>query len=136
MQIHSKLVDVFALVSTPSGLEKWWALKASGKPLPGEEYQLNFGEGYDWTARVTRIELNSSFELEMRSADADWVNTRVGFSVQESTQATQLEFYHSGWPQINDHYKISAFCWAMYLRLLKRFAEHGEFVPYHERLEA
>ena len=30
----------------------------------------------------------------------------------------------------------STFCWAMYLRLLKRFVEAGEVVPYAERLDA
>ena len=34
----------------------------------------------------------------------------------------------------NDHYKISSYCWAMYLRILKRYVESGEEVPYENRL--
>ena len=36
----------------------------------------------------------------------------------------------------NAHYRTSAFCWAMYLRLLKKYVETGEVVPYERRLEA
>jgi Activator of Hsp90 ATPase homolog 1-like protein len=31
--------------------------------------------------------------------------------------------------------KISSYCWAMYLRILKRYVEFGEEVPYEKRLQ-
>jgi hypothetical protein len=48
---------------------------------------------------------------------------------------TAVNFYHTGWPQKNEHYKISSYCWAMYLRILKRHLEYGESVPYEKRLQ-
>jgi hypothetical protein len=36
---------------------------------------------------------------------------------------------------VSAHYRTSSFCWAMYLRLLKRYVEHGEVVPYEKRLD-
>lgn len=47
----------------------------------------------------------------------------------------EVLFYHTGWKEANAHYRISAFCWAMYLRLLKRYVESGERVRYEERLD-
>jgi hypothetical protein len=35
----------------------------------------------------------------------------------------------------NDHFRISCYCWPMYLRLLRRHIEHGEVVPYADRLD-
>jgi hypothetical protein len=35
----------------------------------------------------------------------------------------------------SEHYRISCYCWAMYLRILKRYLEHGEQVPYAKRLD-
>lgn len=35
----------------------------------------------------------------------------------------------------NDHFRTSSCCWAQYLRILRRFLEHGERVPYAERLD-
>jgi hypothetical protein len=37
---------------------------------------------------------------------------------------------------VNEHYRISTFCWAMYLRLMKKAIETGEVVPYAVRLDA
>jgi hypothetical protein len=48
--------------------------------------------------------------------------------------AAQVRFHHLGWPEANEHYRISCFCWAMYLRIMKRNLEYGETVPYERRL--
>jgi hypothetical protein len=48
---------------------------------------------------------------------------------------TWVDFYHSSWRHANDHYRTTSCCWAMYLRVLRRFLEHGERVPYADRLD-
>ena len=59
----------------------------------------------------------------------------TGTSAPPMADSTQLRFAHLGWPQVNEHYRVSSFCWAMYLRLLRRHLEAGELVPYERRLE-
>ncbi|MBI3448600.1 MAG: hypothetical protein HY049_06775 [Acidobacteria bacterium] len=46
-----------------------------------------------------------------------------------------MRFHHTGWPTANEHWRVSCYCWAMYLRLMRRFIEHGETVPYEDRLD-
>jgi len=126
---------VFAAISTPDGLSRWWTKRAAGEAKAGSTWELGFGPGYDWRARVTRCDPDASFELQIVSADADWQGTRVGFELTPTATGTQVHFHHLGWPQGNEHYRISCFCWAMYLRVMKRNLEHGETVPYELRLE-
>ena len=80
--------------------------------------------------------LNKEIEFELVEADEDWRGTKVGFSLQEYNGETEVKFHHTGWPELNDHYRISSYCWSMYLRLLKRYVERGEVVHYNDRLEA
>ena len=127
---------VFEAVATPAGLDAWWTQRSEGVPSEGAEYELSFGPDYDWRAKVTRCVKGSEFELEIVRADEDWTGTRVGFRLEPEEGFTQVRFYHEGWPDGNEHYRISCFCWAMYLRILKRYLEHGEFVPYADRLDA
>jgi hypothetical protein len=68
-------------------------------------------------------------------AQEDWLETRVGFLLDEKDGVTHLRFRHLGWPEANEHYHVSCYCWAMYLRLLRRFIEHGEVAPYEDRLD-
>ncbi len=126
---------VFQAVSNPAGLDQWWTQHSSGEGKEGGIYELSFGLEYDWRGRVTKWIPNSDFELEIFQADKDWIGTRVGFHLEEHNGSTTVRFHHRGWPEINEHYRISCFCWAMYLRILRRYLEHGETVPYEKRLD-
>lgn len=127
---------VFRAISEPASLDCWWTLSCSGEPRVGAEYDLGFGPGYDWRARVTRAHRPGHFELEFAHADADWLGSRVAFRLDEADGATVVRFSHTGWPEINSHFRVSSHCWALYLRLLRRYLEHGDVIPYERRLEA
>ena len=134
--IHSPPDRVFWAVSDPAGLDSWWTKSAAGKPAPGEEYILGFGPQYDWRGAVVTCIPHREFELLMTSADPDWLGTRVGFQLDNRDGRAWVRFRHIGWPEVNEHFRISCHCWAMYLRILRRFLEHGERVPYEVRLDA
>lgn len=133
--IRAAVDRVFSAISTPDGLDAWWTKRSSGEALEGAEYALGFGPDYDWRAQVTRCVRNSEFELTMTRADVDWQGTRVGFVLEPRDDSTWVRFHHTGWPEANEHYRISNHCWAMYLRVLRRWIEHDEFVPYEDRLD-
>lgn len=134
--VKAPLQEVFRAISTPTGLDAWWTKRSSGEPIAGAVYELWFGPDYDWRAAVSRCVPETEFQLEMTRAHEDWQGTRVTFLLKERDGGTQVRFQHSGWKAENDHYQTSCYCWAMYLRLLKRHAENGEVVPYEDRLDA
>ena len=132
--VNADPAKVYEVITTPAGLDEWWTSRASGKPVVGEEYQLWFGPEYDWRARVDEAVPASRFTLEMTAADNDWMGTRVGFTLEPAESGTTVRFSHTGWRAENEHFRISSYCWAMYLRIMRRFAEMGETVPYEDRL--
>ena len=133
--VFAPVEKVFEAITTPSGLNAWWTKTCAGDPIEGSEYDLGFGEGYQWRAVVTRAKPDVRFELELTEADPDWAGTRVGFVLSAGEDRTSIRFSHKGWPEDNDHYRTSCYCWAMYLRIMKRFVEFGEQVPYEQRLD-
>ena len=135
LPIAAPVDRVFTAVSTPAGLDAWWTKRSAGHARRGVEYELWFGPEYDWRARVATCAPPSAFELEMTKASDDWCGTRIRFQLESTPSGTQLRFSHSGWPAANEHYRISCYCWAMYLRILKRSLECGESVSYERRLE-
>ena len=134
--IKAPIDAVFRAVSTPEGLDSWWSNRTSGELAHGAEYNLWFDPQYDWLAVVSKYVPPTDFELEMTRSSDDWMGTRVGFQLNENEGITHVRFHHTGWPEANDHYRGSSFCWALYLRLLKRYVENGEVVPYQERDQA
>jgi len=128
---------VFEAMATPQGLAHWWTKNSAGEPKQGAEYTLDFGPEYEWKGKVTRFTPDSAFELEMTKAHQDWMGTRVGCELgPEGKNSTRVRFYHTGWPEGNEHWRVSCYCWAMYLRIMRRFLEYGETVPYENRLRA
>src|SRR5438105_598505 len=92
--INAPLTKVFDCVSQPEGLDVWWTKKCSGAPLVNKEYSLWFSPGYDWKARVSRLEPGRVFELTMTQSDQDWQGTNVGFELKEIKKSVWVNFYH------------------------------------------
>jgi uncharacterized protein YndB with AHSA1/START domain len=136
MTIKATPQRVFEMFATPEGLDRWWTKSSSGQPKQDAEYRLFFGPDYDWRAKVSRCVPSSAFELLLTNAHEDWAGTRVGCELApDGDVATRVRFYHTGWPKQNEHWRVSCYCWAAYLRLLRRYLEHGEFIPYEQRLD-
>ncbi len=134
LQVQSPIESVFQTISTPRGMVKWWPLQASGHSELGAILTLDFGPGYHWQAQVTQMVPPTEFELTLIKADSDWQDNTVGFQLNSMKDGTNVRFYNRGWKEANDHFCISNYCWAMYLRLMKRYVEHGEVVEYSDRL--
>ncbi len=127
---------VFDAVATPEGLEKWWTRRSNGEPAVGAVWELFFEEGFDWRARVVHLDAGRSIEWELTKADPDWTGTRVRVELEDHPGGlVWVRFSHAGWREAREHFRISSYCWAMYLRLLKRWVQRGESVPYDRRLE-
>lgn len=126
---------VFNAINTAAGLDSWWTKRSARTDSPeGVEYELWFGPEYDWRARVVSEVTEREFTLVMTRADVDWTGTTVRFELDARDGGTWVRFAHLGWPSINEHFRISSYCWAAYLRILRRSLEYGEMVGYEERL--
>jgi uncharacterized protein YndB with AHSA1/START domain len=125
---------VFEGITTCKGLDNWWTKSSEASLELGGVYTLYFGPEYNWKAIVRKYDTSSVFELQFIDAEADWLGTKVGFLLTQKENKTTVEFYHTDWPELNEHFKISSYCWAMYLRILKRYLEFDEIVAYEKRL--
>lgn len=125
-----KIFDAFC---TSKDLNNWWPDRSSGQPKLGEVYTLFFGPEYDWTAEVVHIVPGKEFTWKMTQAMDDWMGTTVGVILSAEKSGTKVSFFHRGWKDANEHYRISNFCWAILLWGLKNYVEKGEVVPFDQR---
>lgn len=127
---------VFEAVATEQGLERWWTRSSEGRTEVGAEWRLYFDPEFDWRGSVTRLETDRLIEWEITRADTEWTGTRVSVELSDHPGGlTWVRFSHSAWRTAGEHFRISSYCWAMYLRLLKQWLQGGETVPYDRRLE-
>ena len=83
-------------------------------------------------SRAQRTGQESSSSSHQR--DARLAGHAHGLRTEDLGGRTWVRFKHTGWPDAGEHYRTSSHCWALYLRILRRFVEHGETVPYADRL--
>jgi uncharacterized protein YndB with AHSA1/START domain len=133
LQIKAPTQSVFDAVTLPEHLVNWWPFKCSGEPNVGTEYNFFFGPEYDWKGKVVQCETGTSFYIKMTKSDLDWNPTSFGFDLKENDKGTYLSFWHKDWPECNQHFKFSSFCWAMLLNGLKDYLEKGVIIPFEER---
>jgi len=134
--IKASAKQVFDAITSPAGLNSWWTLQSKGSPLVGSSYQFFFSEEYNWSGVVVSAVTDSSIEWEFTSAEPDWTGTRLRMDLVENEGWIWVTFLHSGWAEASEHFRISSYCWATYLRLLKRYVELGEVVEYSKRDDA
>lgn len=138
-EIHHQLTikgtasKVFEAVSTPHGLNSWWTLDCKVVPKILAEFDLIFPEPFHWQAIVSKFVKNKLIEFTATKADEDWTGQKFGFELTEKDGQTTLRFYQKTWKENSDHYRVYSYCWAIYLRLLKRYVENGEVAEYQFR---
>ncbi|MBX2815010.1 MAG: SRPBCC domain-containing protein [Saprospiraceae bacterium] len=134
LTIASSPQQVFHAVSQPDHLINWWPLACTGEPALGKVYNLFFGPEYDWVGKVSTLEPNKVFRIRMVKSDPDWDETSFGFKLMTlENQSTKVQFEHTGWPHLNDHFRTASFCWAMLLLGLKEYVEDGKIIPFESR---
>lgn len=131
--IKSSLDRTFEAISEPEHLVNWWPLKCTGKVGLGEEYNLYFTDEFNWYGKVTEITPNERFVIRMTKSDEDWSSTKFGFQLEDKGGVIQVKFFHSGWKEQNEHFRIASFCWAMLLNGLKNYLEKGIIIPFEDR---
>lgn len=133
--INGSQEDIFSAFTTRKGLNAWWTKEAAGDLKIGGNYIFFFGSQWDWRAEVVDYRMNESIRFRMTEADSDWTGTELAFSIIESTGSSSclLRFEHTGWRERNDHFRRTSYCWALYLRCLKRYVENGIVTEYENR---
>ncbi len=134
--VRADRARTFQAFGTPEGLDHWWTRRSNGEAALGGLWELFFDERYDWRAVVRAYERDRLIEWELTRADPDWEGTRVRVELSDHPGGlTWVRFSHSGWRESNEHYRISSYCWAMYLRIAKHWIQRDEVVPYDHRLD-
>ncbi|MGJ5641354.1 SRPBCC family protein [Formosa sp. S-31] len=133
LPVKTTAKTLYNAITQPEHLVNWWPLTCSGTPSPEASYNFYFSPEYNWYARVITAEPQQAFHLKMTDADADWTPTAFGFDLEPVKEGIQLNFWHTGWPECNAHFKRSSFCWAILLNNLKIYVEQGSVVPFKDR---
>jgi uncharacterized protein YndB with AHSA1/START domain len=124
--INAPATGVFDAITTPKGLNSWWTVDAAGSPILGSNYRFFFSKDYDWRAKVIKVDPPHLIHWQMQLADDDWLPTKLIFELEEVNGMTTVRFQHQSWASVNDHFRRTSYCWAMYFQTMKAQVEQQQ----------
>ena len=117
---------VFAALTDPRFLVKWFLSDASLEPRKGGTFTFDWIGGYHMVGRVLAFDRGKavSFEWTDRLPNRREAKTLAAFRVRRKGRSTLLELRHSGF-KVPEHFAECASRWAYYLTNLKSVLDHG-----------
>ncbi|MCW3465509.1 SRPBCC family protein [Chitinophaga nivalis] len=124
---------VYAAITQPDGLAKWWEPPLQARPEEG--FICTFDAGLHGTHQMKITDLRPLLRVEWeclpeiadpRSPLTEWEGTYISFEQHSEKGVVILDFRHSGWMAQTPHFGLCSFHWARHLGILKHYCETGE----------
>jgi uncharacterized protein YndB with AHSA1/START domain len=126
---------LFAALTDPKQLERWWSEGARGESRVGDVIQFRFSD-FIQPLKVAGLEPSKRVHWTAGEDGAPyWEGTEIEFRLErdEEKGQTLVYFRHSGFKEPDMMFSKSSMKWAVHLLSLKALLETGRGTPYpHE----
>ena len=128
--IKGSAADIYALLTTDSGLSKWWTTDTRGAGPVGSIIEFRFGGG---GPDFTIIELVPNRLVRWQHSGnmpEDWQGSEIAFELHEDSKQTILNFSHYNWADSGEFLAHCSTKWGVFMMSLKSFVETGKGMPH------
>ena len=128
--IKSDPERVYELLTTNSGLSKWWTNDVSGAGGLGSVIEFRFnGGGPDFM--VSKLVPNEVVRWKHTGSMPEaWMGTEIVFQLRQENGQTFVRFTHANWKEPTNFMGHCSTKWAVFLLSLKDVLETGKGKPF------
>ncbi|MGH1539336.1 MAG: SRPBCC family protein [Arenicella sp.] len=128
--IKSSPEAIYELLTTDTGLSKWWTNDVSGAGKVNSIIKFRFGgAGPDFS--VSELIPNKVVRWKHSGTMPEaWMGTEILFDLHVDEEQTFIKFTHSNWKESTDFMAHCCTKWAVFLLSLKEVAETGKGKPF------
>lgn len=117
--------ELYAAVSTIEGFKKWWTVHCDGDAALNGTVSFRFpNSGPEF--RMHEMVPPSHVSMICTGGPADWIGTRLEFSIEPDGDEIALDFRHAGWRDETPLMRHCSAQWAYFLFGLKSHFETGK----------
>jgi hypothetical protein len=135
--IHVEAADeasAYAALTRQDGITAWWTSRAevSGVNV-GDVLTMSFpGAPVTWDMRIDRADAPTAVEWDCIGGPPGWDDTRVVWGVEAKGKDVVVRLDHTGFPAVDDTFRIVTVGWAQMLLSLKAYLETGTRKPFFD----
>jgi len=133
--IDGSAADIYHLLTTDSGLCRWWTTDTSGAGAIGSIIYFRFG---DDGPRFEVIELVPNQRVRWRhhgEMPGAWMGTEILFELERDDKQTIVNFGHYNWQHADEFLAHCSTKWGIFMMSLKSCIETGVGQPYPDDVQ-
>jgi uncharacterized protein YndB with AHSA1/START domain len=124
----------YAALTTQDGITGWWTSRAT---VPGarvgDVLKMSFPEApITWDMRIDKADAPGLVEWVCIGGPPGWEDTRIVWSVEATDAGVVVRLDHTGFPAVDDMFRIVTVGWAQMLLSLKAYLEGGFRKPFFD----
>ena len=128
--VAGNAAQVYELLTTDSGLSKWWTTDTRGAGEVGSIIEFRFGGGGPDFKVIELIPDRLVRWQHSGEMPRDWMGTEVLFELAEDGKQTILNFSHYNWQKSDEFLAHCSTKWGVFMMSIKSCIETGRGQPY------
>lgn len=128
--IKGSAAEIYALLTTDTGLCRWWTTDTRGAGAEGSLIHFHFAEtivDFEVIELVPGQLVRWRHSGDMPSA---WMGSKIVFELEQQDKQTILLFSHYDWQNSDDFLAHCSTKWGIFMMSLKACVETGNGKPY------
>lgn len=124
----------YTALTSQEGITSWWTSRAtvSGASI-GDELKMSFPDApMTWDMRIDKADAPARVEWDCTGGPPGWESTRVTWSVEPTEKGAVVRLDHTGFPAVDDMFRIVTVGWSQMLLSLKAYLESGARKPFFD----
>jgi uncharacterized protein YndB with AHSA1/START domain len=124
----------YAALTTHDGITGWWTSRAT---VPGanvgDVLKMSFPDApFTWDMRIDKADAPAVVEWDCIGGPPGWEHTRIVWGVEATDAGAVVRLDHTGFPAVDDMFRIVTVGWAQMLLSLKAYLESGIRKPFFD----
>ena len=128
--IRGSAAEIYALLTTDSGLSRWWTTDTNGAGPVGSIIEFRFGGGGPDFAVIELIPNRLVRWRHSGDMPEDWKGSEISFELQEEKRQTLVSFRHYNWARSDEFLAHCSTKWGVFMMSIKSCIETGKGQPY------
>jgi uncharacterized protein YndB with AHSA1/START domain len=128
--IQGSAAQIYALLTTDTGLARWWTSDTQGAAGIGSIIHFRFAETVVDFEVVELIPDRLVRWRHSRDMPPAWMGSKIVFKLEQKDKQTILLFSHYDWQNSDDFMAHCSTKWAIFMMSLKACIETGQGSPY------
>ena len=124
----------YSALTTQDGITGWWTSRAEVPGTSaGDVLRMSFPDApITWDMRVDKADAPAVVEWDCIGGPPGWEHTRVVWSVQATDSGSVVRLDHTGFPAVDDMFRIVTVGWSQMLLSMKAYLETGVRKPFFD----